>query len=75
MAVRTAALVDLAGLRVVARSSFRPLAIWFSSSTWVRRRLVVVQACKKVSSARDVACLPGCHGRWWGALARRKPEL
>lgn len=44
MAVRMAAFWALAGLRVVARSSFRPLAIWFSSSTWVRRTLAVVQA-------------------------------
>jgi hypothetical protein len=44
MAVKTAALVDLAGLRAVARSNLRPLAIWFSSSNCERRRLVVVHA-------------------------------
>jgi hypothetical protein len=44
MEVRIADFWDLAGLRAVARSNFNPLAIWFSNSTWVRRRLVVVQA-------------------------------
>lgn len=58
MAVRMADFCALAGLRVVARSSLRPLAIWFSSSSWVRRMLVVVQACVGIAL---------CHragGRW-----------
>lgn len=44
MAVRIADLPPLAGLSEVARSNLRPLATRFSSSTWVLRMLVVVQA-------------------------------
>lgn len=54
MEVRIADFWALAGLRVVARSSFKPLAIWFSSSTWVRSRLVVVQAWSLGISTRSL---------------------
>ena len=36
------------GCREVFKSSLKPLASWFSSSTWVLRTLAVVQAWVKV---------------------------
>jgi len=41
---RMAGFCELDGLSEAVRSNLSPSAIWFSSSTWVRRILLVVQA-------------------------------
>ena len=47
MDVRIADFCDFDGVRDPAKSNLSPFAIRFSSSTWVRRMLLVVQAFQK----------------------------
>jgi hypothetical protein len=73
MAVTIALFWALAGFKAVAKSSFNPLAIWFSNSTWVLNKLVVVHAWVKVMPFLKSTYLPSMSPAIAADLASRVP--